>query len=170
MGISLKGILGTVAPILAGAIPGPLGGIAKKILADAIGKPDASDAEIEKALATNNPEILAQLRAAEQAFQLELEKNGIKLEEVAAADRASAREMQIAVRSRTPSVLAAVMVIGWIGLITFLAFRDVPAANRDIIVAAIGVFSAQLVTIYSYYFGSSAGSRNKEETIRRLTT
>lgn len=165
----LKGILGAVAPVLASALPGPLGGMARKVLGDVLGKPDPPDAEIEKALAAANPELLVKLKAADQAFQLQMEQLGIDLEKIAAEDRASARAMQVATRARAPAVLAAVMVGGWIALVSYLAFKEVPISNRDIIVAAVGVFSAQLVTIYQFYFGSSASSQRKDDTISKLS-
>lgn len=168
MGVSLKGILNSVAPVIASALPGPLGGIARSVLKDVLGNPDASDAEIEKALATANPEVLLKLRQADADFSAKMKQLDIDLEKLAAEDRASARAMQIATRSWTPMILAAVVVIGWLAAFGFLVFRPLPSANADAIMLALGTLNAALTLVLGYYFGSSAGSRNKDETIRKL--
>ena len=168
MGINLKGILATVAPALASMLPGPLGGMAKKVLAEALGT-GTSDAEIQKELASQNPELLVKLREAEQRFLLEMEKAGLDLEKLAADDRANARAMQMSVRARTPAVLSAIVLLGWLVAFGFLIFRPLPTVNTDAIMLALGTLNSALMLVLSFYFGSSSGSRAKDDTISKLS-
>lgn len=169
MALTLKGILASVAPVLASALPGPLGAYARSVIAKVLGKPDAPDAELEKTLAAVNPDILLKLKQAENEFIAEMKRLDIDLEKIAADDRASARGMQVQTKSPVPAILAGVLIGGFLSLVALLAFREVPAPNRDIIVAAVGIFGGQLVTVYQFYFGSSSGSAKKDETIAKLS-
>lgn len=52
------------------------------------------------------------------------------------------------------------------GLIVYaLAFRQIPEANREVFVHMLGILEGVIVTIVTYYYGSSSGSKAKSETI-----
>jgi len=167
MGISLKGILSAVAPILAGALPGPLGGMARRVVADALGTDD-SDAAIEKALANTNPEMLLKLKDAEQKFRLDMEQAGIDLEKISAADRADARSMQVQTKAWIPPVLAMVVTVGFFAVAGFLIFRTFPQANTEVLMMLLGQLAAGWTMILSFYFGSSSSSHAKDDVIAKL--
>ena len=44
------------------------------------------------------------------------------------------------------------------------------STQKEIILYVLGVLSAALTQVYSYYFGSSRGSARKDETIAKMTT
>jgi hypothetical protein len=48
-------------------------------------------------------------------------------------------------------------------LITHVLTRAIPDGNREIAIHTLGIVEGVVVTIYSYYFGSSAGSRAKDQ-------
>lgn len=169
MGVTLKGILQAVAPILADLLPGPLGGAVRKVIGETISKPGASDQEIEKALADANPELLLKLKQAQDDFVLAMSQKGIDLEKIAAEDRASARGMQIQTKSKTPAVLAGVVVVGWLTLMCFLMRGEIPTQNRDIVIQAVGTMGGALMLVLGFYFGSSSASQKKDETIKSLS-
>jgi hypothetical protein len=147
----LFNLLKGVAPALATAVAGPLGGAAVTALASKFGVSD-SVAEVAKAI-SGDPQ------AAQKLAELEIEY--AKLD---AADRDSARKTEVALatneqtpllnKSVTP-ILALVVVIAW-GLIQYhLLTHIVPDQMREIIIRVLGTLDGALVMVLSYYFGAS---------------
>jgi hypothetical protein len=147
----LFNILKGVAPALATAVAGPLGGAAVSALANKFGVADSVES-VAKAIA-GDPQ------AAQKLAELELEY--AKLD---AADRDSARknEAALATSSNTPllnksvtPILALAVVIAW-GLIQYhLLTHIVPTEMREIIIRVLGTLDGALVMVLSYYFGAS---------------
>lgn len=166
-----KSIVGSVAPTIAAALGGPLVGMAASALSQAIlGKPDASEAEIGEALSkSNNPEILLKLKTAEQEFAARMKELDINLEKIAADDRASARQREIAVKDNTPRNLAYLYTGGYFIMLAALFKFGVPdEGSKDLLNTLIGILSAAEVGIITYYFGSSAGSARKSEMLDKM--
>lgn len=168
MAISLKSIIQTVAPTLASALPGPLGGMAKKLIGELVGKPEASEAELTKILATANPDILLKLRELDTNFKQKMAELDVDLEKLAAEDRSNARSMQVATKSKTPAILATIIVGGYIGVQSFLLLHTIPLTNHDLILRAMGLLDGALMLVLGFYFGSSVSSQHKDATISRI--
>lgn len=101
MDIDLKQILRAAAPMLGTALGGPFGLVAGKLVAEALGNPDAKPDEIAHALAVATPEQLLQLKQAEQTFQERMAELGYKnTEQLAAlaADVAKAEAQELTKR------------------------------------------------------------------------
>lgn len=62
-------------------------------------------------------------------------------------------------------VIGAAMVLFFGVVIYSLAFRKIPEENREVFVHMLGILEGVIVTIITYYYGSSSGSKSKEETI-----
>jgi len=147
----LFGLLKGIAPTLATAVAGPLGGMAVSALASKFGVSDSVES-VAKAIAGDS-------QAAQKLQELELEY--AKLD---AADRDSARknEQALATSEHTPllnksvtPILAIVVVIAW-GLIQYhLLTHVVPNEMREIIIRVLGTLDGALVMVLSYYFGAS---------------
>ena len=147
----LFNLLKGIAPTLATAVAGPLGGAAVSALAAKFGVSDSVEA-VAKAI-SGDPEAAAKLQ--------ELELEYAKLD---AADRDSARKNEVALatsnqvpvlnKSVTP-ILAIIIVIAW-GLIQYhLLTHVVPTEMREIIIRVLGTLDGALVMVLSYYFGAS---------------
>jgi hypothetical protein len=147
----LLGLLKGIAPTLATAVAGPLGGMAVSALATKFGVSDSVES-VAKAIA-GDPQ------AAQKIAEVELEY--AKLD---AADRDSARknEAALATSENTPllnksvtPILALVVVVAW-GLIQYhLLTHVVPTEMREIIIRVLGTLDGALVMVLSYYFGAS---------------
>jgi len=147
----LLGLLKGIAPTLATAVAGPLGGMAVSALASKFGVSDSVES-VAKAIA-GDPQ------ATQKIAEMELEY--AKLD---AADRDSARknEAALATSASTPllnksvtPILALVVVIAW-GLIQYhLLTHIVPNEMREIIIRVLGTLDGALVMVLSYYFGAS---------------
>jgi hypothetical protein len=147
----LLGLLKGVAPALATAVAGPLGGAAVTAIATKFGVADSVEA-VAKAIA-GDPQ------AAQKLADLELEYAKID-----AADRDSARkrELEIATSSAAPwyskmvtPVLAIGMFILW-GTVNLLLLNNaIPDGMREIVIRMLGSLDAANMLILSYYFGNS---------------
>lgn len=159
-----KNILGTVAPMLATAVGGPLAGTAVKFLTDGLGLNDgAGEKEISIALKTATPETLAKLKELDNSFVIKMEELGINLEEIHAKDRNSARNMQVETRSRMPAFIALTALAGFFGILTAMIFIAIPPISEAPVNIMLGVLGTLVVGISNFYFGSSKGSADKTQ-------
>ena len=147
----LLNLLKCIAPTLATAVAGPLGGAAITALAAKFGVSDSVEA-VAKAI-TSDP-------AATQKLQ-ELELEYAKLD---AADRADARARETALAtsatapwySKVVTPLLAVGVFAFWGLVQwFLVNHTVPTEMREIVIRLLGQLDAAFMMVLTYYFGAS---------------
>lgn len=89
-------------------------------------------------------------------------------------DSARQREAQIAMSEYAPLLnkiitpLLALSVTGLsFALFVVIIFVDVTPEGKDILIYVLGVLSALVTQIASYYFGSSMGSKDKAEELRK---
>ena len=164
----LKSLFMKLAPVAATLIGGPAAGLIVGKITSVLGLPEtASSDDIEVALGNATPAIQAKIKNLDHAYKLELAKNGIKLEELAVADRDSARNREINVSSLMPRVLSTLIIGGLIYVSYLVLSGQVPADNvyAGIIIGAV-ITKAEAVV--SYYFGSSQGSADKNKIIEGL--
>lgn len=163
-----KDIISAVAPALATALGGPLAGLAvREIGGKILGKEEATENEVAAAIAGATPETLAKLRELDQQFQTRMAELGIKLEELENADRADARARDVAAKDRIPAILAIVHAAAFFALLFVMFTTSVPQTNRDAFNILLGMLSTSMLTIMTYYFGSSRGSKAKDEILGR---
>lgn len=168
MKIEWKKILGTVAPVLATAAGGPLAGVVVKTLASKLlGKPEATQEEVETAIVAASPDTLIKLKEIEAQFEKEMAQVGIDFERIASEDRASARGREIAVRDRTPSLLAFLITVGFFGTLGWMLVNGKPLSGGDALLVMLGALGGAWASVVSYFFGSSAGSKQKTEALSR---
>jgi hypothetical protein len=162
-----KSVLGTVAPTLATALGGPLAGVAVKALSEKLlGKDTGTEDEVAAAIVGANPETLMKLKQAEFDFRKAMEELDIERDKLAFGDRASAREREVKTGDNwTPRLLAFVILLGWISLQWFLLHEIVPEQNKDLIMRGMGILDIAVGLVLGYYFGSSAGSKQKNELL-----
>lgn len=150
------------APGIATALGGPLAGIAVSALAKQFGVEDEIEA-VTKAI-RSDPEAAAKLQ------QLEHDKFKAILQ-----DKANAREREASIASSanapliskivTPSLALGVTGLSFV-LFAVLIFVEVKPESKDILIYILGVLSAAVTQILSYYFGSSVGSKDKGDQLR----
>jgi len=159
-------IIGAVAPSLATAVGGPIGGMAVKFITDALGIPsDSSKDDIAKAINNATPDQLVALKKAENDFTVRMKELDIDLERVASSDRDSARRRESQVRDWMPRILAFVIVAGFMGTV-FMVLLGYVEGMKDPLMATtvgtlIGFVSAKAEQVIAYYFGSSNSSQQK---------
>ena len=160
-----KGLLGSIAPTFATALGGPMAGMAVKALSNSLlGHEDATEADIGRAMANASPSDILKVKEADNAFKLEMERIGVDLEQIAANDRNSARDLQKNTKSKTVPVLASVTVVGFFVVVGWVLSGQV-TLESTLLGFVLGQVSAKAEQVYNYYFGSSAGSKDKTDIL-----
>jgi hypothetical protein len=158
-----------LAPTAATLLGGPLAGMAISAIGDALGLKEATKEKITEVLqsGTMTPEQLAALKTAEANLKIKLKELDIKVEEIHAQDRDSARKMQIQNRSWIPAVLTIVTVGGFFLLLVGSATGHYRLEGSDIMMLLLGVLARETAGVYAYWFGSSSGSAQKTEMLKK---
>lgn len=161
MSFDWKSLVGSVAPVIATALGGPLAGAAVKAIAVAVtGDENANEKQIAKVLETADPEILFKLKEADQTFELKMAELGVNLETLAKEDRSSARDMHTATRGWSISILSGVTVAGFFAVVIYVLTGEV-GLDSTMLGFVLGQVSAKAEQVYNFHFGSSAGSKEK---------
>ena len=85
------------------------------------------------------------------------------------------REIQIATSSAAPmlnKIVTPVLALGTVGL-TFILFGviifvDVDSDSKDILIYVLGALTSAVTMVLGYYFGSSAGSKEKSQQLDEI--
>ena len=164
----LTDFLSTMAPTVASALLGPLGGVAVAGLGKIFGLDSATTTDITKAITDGKmtPDQIAQIKTLEMQFKNDEAERGFKYAELEFKDRDSARQMQMSTHSLTPSILTWIIVILVLTLEGFLLFKGVPDHVSDLITGRIlGTLDTSLAMILAYWFGSNSNSQRKTELL-----
>ena len=161
----MNDFLKTLAPLLGTAIAGPFGGVAASFLADKLGVPEKTVQAVTEALDAGKmtPEQVAQIKLAEIEFKKWCGDNQLKREQLEFDDRRSARDMQIATKSVTPSILTWIVVILCLTFEGLMLFGQMPKPASEIVLGRVlGTLDSALMMVLAFWFGSSHGSQNKD--------
>lgn len=171
--MNLQDVLGKVAPWIAAAAAGPAGlaGMAIKTVSEVLGAQADTVESITAAVAGATPEQLKALKLADIDFKLRMQELGYKqitdLEAIAAGDRKSAREMQVANKSPVPALLTWGLVGSFVGTLVSLFALEVPPNNRDIVVYMVGQLSGFTAAAVAFWLGTTRNSENKTEMLAK---
>lgn len=169
MKIDWREIVGTVAPTVAAALGGPLAGVAvKSIAGKLLGRTDASEEEVQQAVLGANPDTLLKLKELELEFEKYMTDAGIRLEQLAVEDRASARAREVAIKDHTPAYLAYGITIGFFATLLYMLVYGKPGTGGDALLVMLGSLGTAWAGVMSYFFGSSTSSRRKDEALAQI--
>lgn len=158
----LKKAVTTAAPQIAAQLGGPLAGAAVSAIARAIfGVDGASEEELAAAISAASPEQLIALKKADAEFQIALRQAALEEGRIDASDRASARDRQRQMRDWTPSALGALIIFGFFLTLAAMVARRLPAGAETEFSIMLGALATMTAAVVNYFFGSSAGSREK---------
>lgn len=120
-----------------------------------------------------------EMRKSEMQFQLDMKKLSNEEQQMILGDISSARQREVQMMTsenatRLNRNLMPIMALGTIILVLSLFFvlvftpTIIHSESKEIVMYILGVLSAVLTQVYSYYFGSSAGSADKSKTLASL--
>lgn len=158
----LKKAVAKAAPKIAEQLGGPLAGAAVAAIARAIfGKEDVGEEVLADAVANLGAEQIIALRQAENEFRLAIRNAAVEERRIDAADRSSARERQIKLGDLTPSALGALIIAGFFLTLAAMVSRKLPPGAETEFSIMLGALATMTAAVVNYFFGSSAGSREK---------
>jgi hypothetical protein len=160
----LFNLLKGIAPTLATAVAGPLGGAAVTALAAKFGVSDSVES-VAKAIAGDPA-------AASKLQEIELEYAKLDM-----ANTADARNMNSKIQESVNAawlaknaayildfaIVSATIIMTWI-----VFFKGVPTENKEIAYMAIGSLITMCGTVLNFHRGSSAGSKSKTEEMMKV--
>lgn len=129
---------------------------------------DATADKVQKALTSGNlsADQIAALQAADLQLKTRMAELGIDAEKLAAADRASAREMQASTGSWVPSTLACGVTVGYFMILIGLMSHKFEIANSEGLTLLLGSLTTAWGSIVAFYYGAShlpqLGQREKK--------
>lgn len=120
-----------------------------------------------------------EIRKSEMQFQLDLKKLSLEEQQMILGDMSNARQREIQMLNTANTTklnrdLMPMMALGTILIVLALFYvlifspQIIKSESKDIVMYILGVLSAVLTQIYSYYFGSSAGSADKSKTLASM--
>jgi hypothetical protein len=160
----LFNLLKGIAPALATAVAGPLGGAAVSAIASKLGVSDTVE-EVAKAI------------AGDPAAAVKLQELDLEYAKMDAQDRDSARKAYAEVATsqyatQLDKMVVPILALGVVGLAFFLIgilmFKNVPTDQQQIIIFALGFITSAAGQVLSFYFGSSQGSKEKTKEIQDM--
>lgn len=170
-------ILKQIAPTLLTAVGGPAGAIAGQLIRKATGA--APDADLENVVsdALQTPEGLEKIKLAEIELQRFEADNDFKFSDLEVQDVNAARLHDVEMRKagdKTTTQLAWVIVVSFVVLSAAIVVGHMLQLDGGMESTLVGIVIGYLVNevkqVTAFYFGSSRGSREKDETIKTLGT
>jgi hypothetical protein len=131
--------------------------------------PDKGVLGIVKNLIDKDPDIPAEQKVEFEKMLMQQEK---ELYELEVKDRDSARTREAEVTKSLGHIDYITYFLCGAGIAVFffivwhLVKENMPDANRELLYHTIGIIEGIIISIYSYYFGSSAGSRVKDMKLK----
>ena len=176
----LKDFVRKVAPTVATALGGPLaGGVVTGLSQIFLGTADGTVTDIA-AVAANGQltgEQITELKKLELTLKAEESERGFRYadlefrtEQLFLADVQSAREREIAVKDNMPQIITAVAFAVYVMEFIFFASGNMPndEFTKALITRAFGTVDGILLGCVAYFIGSSRGSKNSGDALRRI--
>jgi hypothetical protein len=161
----MNDFLKTLAPTLASALLGPLGGVAVASIGKIFGIDSATTESISKVFETGKltPEQISAIKALELKYQAEEAERGFRYVELEYKNTADARDMQKQTKSYFPATLSLGITMGFFSiLVTMLVWEYKPTEPLLIMLGALG---AAFGAVVNFWLGSSDGSRRKDQML-----
>lgn len=162
-------ILKTLAPTVASAVLGPLGGVAVAAIGNILGVSDATQDKIAKVITTANltPEQIGKFKELELEYQENERERNFKYAELVFQDRDSARKANVAGNTQRPLFwLSLFLLAGTIGTEGVVLFHGYPDTIPEMVVGRVlGLMDAVAMMVLSYWYGTSSGSAEKTQLL-----
>lgn len=154
--------LKAIAPTVASAALGPMGGAVVSAIGSIIGVDNPTKETIANLFKDGQltAEQLGKIRELELKYQADERERGFKYAELEYKNQDSARQMQIATHSKMPAILTVMVTIGFFGILSMLFFHPELKGN-EIVMMMVGQLSAVWAGCVAFYTGTTFGSANK---------
>lgn len=158
--------LKNLAPTLASALLGPLGGVAVSAIGSIFGIDNATTENVTKMFQDGKltPEQLSKIKELEMQYKNDEAERGFKYSELEFEDTKSARHMQEITNSNIPPILAILVTMGFFGILGFMLMNSDYRPTEPLLVM-LGSLGTAWTMVIGFYFGSSHGSQRKSDLL-----
>ena len=153
--------LKSLAPTVATAVLGPLGGVAVSAIGELLGVSEATQDKIAEVIKTGQmtPEQITGLKKLELEYQNNEKERGFKYAELEFKDRDSARQANVAGGTQNKlfwlSMLLLTVTLGCEVLVLFYGYPN--TVDAIVVGRVLGLMDSVTLLVLGYWFGSSAG-------------
>ena len=156
-----------IAPTIASALLGPLGGVAVAGLGKILGLDSATTATVTKAISDGKltPEQLTEIKKMELEYKDSEQQLGFKYSELEFKNTQGAREMQMAAPSWVPAALSVIIVIGYFSILLGMMYGVLHVSDNQYLLILIGALATAFGGVLNFWLGSSHGSQNKDQLL-----
>lgn len=164
-----KATIQSLAPTVATALLGPLGGAAVSAIGGILGIDKPTQKAISDAIQGGQltPDQIAALKTLELQYQNDEKERGFRYSELEFKDTDSARNMQIQTKSPVPAWLAFLVTGGFFSILIFMVVSPTYKPTEPLLVM-LGSLGTSWTMIIGFYFGSSQSSHAKDTTIANM--
>lgn len=166
-----KDTLTTLAPTVATALLGPLGGLAVGAIGSILGIDGATQTQIQSAIEQGKltPDHIAKLRELELTYQEAEKERGFRYAELSFKDRDSARVNNVAGGTQKPLFwLSLLLLTVTLGSEIAVLFFGYPTEVPEIVVGRVlGLLDSVAMLVLAYWFGTSDGSSEKTRILAK---
>lgn len=166
----MNDLLKTLAPTVASALLGPLGGIAVAALGNLLGVSEPTQAKISEAITGGKmtPEQIGKLKELELQYKNEEAERGFKYADLEFRDRDSARQMQSVTMSKTPTVLTYMITVGFFGVLGLMLY-DENVVNSPPLLIMLGSLGTAWTGTCAFWFGTTQNSLQKSAMLAQAS-
>ena len=161
--------LKSLAPTVATAVLGPLGGVAVSAIGELLGVSEATQDKIAEVIKTGQmtPEQITALKRLELEYQNNEKERGFKYAALAFKDRDSARQANVTGGTQNKLFwLSLLLLTVTLGCEVLVLFYGYPTTVDAIVVGRVlGLMDSVALLVLGYWFGSSSGSDRKTDLI-----
>lgn len=168
----MNDFLRSVAPTVASALLGPLGGAAVAAIGGILGIDKATVKDVQDAIegGAMTPEQVGKLRELELQFQAQERELGFKYADLEARDRADARKAAVDGGMLGHLFYLSLFLLAiCLGSELYVLLNGYPDNLPEVVVGRIlGLFDAIAMWCLSYWFGTSHGSAQKNGLVSKV--
>ncbi len=160
---AVKGIVSSVAPTVATALGGPVGGIAANMIKKALGV-DSDEAAIQAL--QSDPEAVLKLKIAEIDFDKFLVEADIRKDELVVEDRKDARDLSKTLGTIWPQMTIVIALTFMIAGVIYALFKTAPPPETEnILFMVLGQLTTAWAASISFFVGTTKSSADKSKQI-----
>lgn len=159
----MNDLLKNLAPTVASALLGPLGGVAVSAIGNILGVSDATVDKVSKVFENGQitPDQVADIKKLELQYKNDEEERGFKYADLEFKDRESARRMAVdgGIANKL-FVMSVIILVLCLGSEILVLFRGYPEKIPELVVGRVlGLLDAVALMVLSYYYGKTEGSQ-----------
>ena len=168
--MTMNDFLAGLAPTIASALLGPLGGVAVAGLGKIFGIDNATQKDIAAQFEAGKltPEQIGEIKLLELKLQDDEKERGFRYAELEFKDRDSARDMQKVTQSAVPAVLTYLLTFGFFGILGAM-FHYPDVKDSPPLMIMLGSLGTAWTGACAFWFGTTRSSQNKDVMLANST-